>query len=141
VKGDERNGEGDAMPTQEQIDAILPFLNPFTAEGFTVGTWHNPPEQIPFFECCAVVSEFHQALYDNDWITPSFDWGEWQETAREYIENPGKIRLADVSTIQKLFTTHVRQDRFCEGHFAAIFENGHIVALLQRLREISMKNT
>jgi hypothetical protein len=35
-----------------------------------------------------------------------------------------------------LLTTHSRKDRFCEGHLAAMFENGHIVALLRRLREL-----
>ncbi|WP_390621590.1 DUF6508 domain-containing protein [Roseimaritima sediminicola] len=39
-------------------------------------------------------------------------------------------------TIQKLFTTHARKDRFCEGHLASMFENDHIPALLRRLRTL-----
>lgn len=124
------------MSTKKQMDAILPFLDRFTAEGFSVGTWHSPPGQLPWFEFSEAVSEFQQALYDNGWIVPSFDWGAWQETAREHVENPGKIETADATTIQNLFTTHVRKERFCEGHLASMFENGHIVVLLRRLREL-----
>lgn len=123
------------MPTKKQMDAILPFLDRFTADGFSVGTWHSPPGQFPWFEFSEAVSQFQQALYNNGWIKP-FDWGAWQETAREYVENPGKIESADAETIQKLLTTHVRKERFCEGHLAAMFENGHMVALLRRLREL-----
>jgi hypothetical protein len=132
----ERGDEGDdVMPTVKQIDAILPFLDRFTAEGFTVGTWHSRSGQFPWFEFSDSVTEFHQALNDNGWIAP-FDWGKWQEKAREYVEKPEKIESADAKTIQKLFTTHVRKEQFCEGHLAAMFENGHMVGLLRRLREL-----
>ncbi|QDT48935.1 hypothetical protein Pan258_29820 [Symmachiella dynata] len=57
-------------------------------------------------------------------------------TAREYVNSPGMIESSDVKTIRKLFTTHVRKDRFCEGHLATMFENGHIVALMRRLQQI-----
>ena len=72
----------------------------------------------------------------NDWVTPEVDWVQWQDVAVEYVDLPDKINSADVVTIKKLFTTHVRKDRFCEGHLAAMFKNGHIVALLRRLKEI-----
>ena len=77
-----------------------------------------------------------QILYANDWVTPEVDWVQWQDVAVEYVGLQEKIDSADVLTLKKLFTTHVRKDRFCEGHLAAMFENGHIVALLRRLKEI-----
>jgi hypothetical protein len=119
----------------QQIDAILPFLDRFTADGLSVGTWHSPPNQFPWFNFSESVTEFQQALYDNGWVTP-FEWTKWQESAQEYVESPEKIESADAETIRKLFTTHVRKDRFCEGHLAAMFENGHIVALLRRLQTL-----
>jgi hypothetical protein len=132
----EGNKESDMMPTKKQIDAILPYLDRFTGEEFSGGTWHIPPGQFPWFDFSESVSEFHQALYDHGWIVP-FDWGAWQETAMEYVENPEKIGSADAETIQKLFMTHIRKERFCEGHLVAMFENGHILHLLRRLREIA----
>jgi hypothetical protein len=124
------------MPTTKQIDAVLPFLDRFTADGFSVGTWNSPPGQIPYFDTSQSVTEFQHALNENGWVTPSFDWPEWQKIAQEYVENPANVGSADAETIQKLFTTHVRKERFCEGHLAAMLENGHIVALLRRLSKI-----
>ena len=122
--------------TGKHIDAILPFLEQFEEAGFSVGTWHNKPGVMPWLNFTEVVLEFQQILYANDWVTPKVDWVEWQDVAEEYVDSPEKIKSADVVTVQKLFTTHVRKDRFCEGHLASMFENGHIVALLRRLKEI-----
>jgi len=128
--------EGLLPITAKQIDALLPFLERFEAAGFSAGTWNAPEGQFPWFDFNEVVTEFHQALYDNGWVTPAFDWTEWQESAKKFVDSPMKIAKADATTIQKLLTTHSRKDRFCEGHLAAMFENGHIVALLRQLREL-----
>ena len=121
----------------EQIDALLPFLDKFDAVGFSAGTWLTLAlGHLPWFNFDEVVMKFIQVLYDNDWVTPQFDWGEWQESTQQYIESPEKVESADTETIQKLLTTHARADRFCEGHLASMFENGHILDLLRRLREI-----
>ena len=122
--------------TGKQIDAILPFLEQFEEAGFSVGTWPNELGVMSYFNFNEVVLEFQQILYANDWVTPKVDWVEWQDVAEEYVDSPEKIKSADVVTVQKLFTTHVRKDRFCEGHLASMFENGHIVELLRRLKEI-----
>jgi len=120
----------------EQIDALLPFLDKFDAVGFSAGTWKTEPGQIPWFNFDEVVMEFIEVVYDNDWVTLQFDWTEWKESARQYIESSEKVESADTETIQKLLTTHARADRFCEGHLASMFKNGHILGLLRRLREI-----
>ena len=122
--------------TGEQIDSVLPFLDRFEATGFSAGKWSDESGRMPWFSFDDVVLEFCQVLYDNDWISPEVNWGEWQDAAQEYVETPGKIESADVVTVRKLFTTHVRKDRFCDGHLASMFENGHILMLLRRLREI-----
>lgn len=112
---------------EKQIESILPFLQRFeAASGHT--------SDLPGAD--QLIVEFLRALYDNGWITPSFDWAEWQDEAEKYVESPAAIDTADAYTIQKLLTTHVRKDRFCEGHLAAMFENSHVVALLRRLSKI-----
>ena len=111
--------------TRKQIDAILPFLEKFEEAGFSE----------------AVEDDYHQILHANNWHTVDFDnWPAWQDVAWEYVNSPEKINSADVVTIKKLFTTHWRKDRFAEGHLAAMFENGHIVALQRRLKEIRETN-
>ena len=121
----------------EQIDALIPFLDKFEEAGFSAGDWKV--EEGPFlswFNFDEIAMEFIQVLYDNDWVTPQFDWGEWQESATRYIESREMVESADAVTIQKLLTTHVRADRFCDGHLASMFENGHIAAVLRRLKVI-----
>jgi hypothetical protein len=123
-------------PTQQQIDAIIPFLNRFEKAGFSAGSWEIEKGYFPWFNYDNVVTEFIQALYDNNWVTSAFNWTKWQESAKKYVESPDDIESADAVTIQKLLTTHARADRFCEGHLASMFESGHILALLHRLQAI-----
>ena len=119
--------------TAKQIDAILPFLERFEEAGFSAGT-----KDPPWFTYDEAVSAFMQVLYANAWIAPEFDWmaEEWHGVASEYEASPAKVESADLATVQKLFTTHLRNDYFCDGHLASLFENGHIVALLRRVKEI-----
>lgn len=131
--------EGLSPITTKQIDAILPFLSRFEGGEFSAGSWKAPEGQMPWFNFEEAVLEFQQALYDHGWVTPAFDWTEWQRSAQEFVDSPNKIEKANAITIQKLLTTHCRADRFCEGHLAAMFENGHIVAILQRLKVIREK--
>ena len=121
--------------SNKQIDAILQFLDVFEADDFVSGQWHSEKGSMPWFEQSEEVGRFVQALYDNGWIV-SFDWTAWQKEAARYVESPELLISADLETIQKLLTTHVRKERFCEGHLAGMFRSGHVVAMLRRLREI-----
>ena len=79
--------------------------------------------------------EFVQALYDQK-IVFSFDWMRRSEEAQQYVAEPEKIERADLITLRKLLTTHVRADRFFEGHLSEMLENGQITAALRRLQEL-----
>ncbi|QDT04484.1 hypothetical protein K227x_28750 [Rubripirellula lacrimiformis] len=122
--------------TPEQIDSIVPFLERFEVEGFVAGEWKGKPGQYPWFQFSDDVRQFFDLLYLKDWVSPKCNWTQWQDTAKTFIDTPSKIETADALTIQRLFTTHVRADRFCEGHLASMFESGHIVLLLRRLKTI-----
>lgn len=122
--------------TSQQIDAILPFLERFEANGFSPGIWDSPPGAFPNFYLNDVVLDFLNALSENGWIDRDFYWPAWQKEAVAFVDSPEKLATADTTIIQKLFTTHARKDRFCEGHWAAMFECGHVVAVLRRLKEL-----
>lgn len=128
--------EGLPQITAEQIDAILPFLDRFEAASFSAGTWEMPQGEFPHFYFDEIVNEFIHVLYDSGWVTPSFDWTEWQDSAQKFVDSPREVENASATTIQKLLTTHCRMDRFCEGHLASVFQSGHIVLLLRRLKSI-----
>lgn len=73
-------------------------------------------------------------MYKNRWII-DFDWPSWGDEARRY-EHEEILATADLETIRKLLTGHVRNDRFCEGHLLSVLESGLITAILRRLRVI-----
>jgi hypothetical protein len=122
---------------QPAILPLLRFLPIFEMSSF--GTIATPAGQMPFANLSPEVRRFVQALYDHGWI-PDFDWSAWQEEAESYVNFPDKIRNADISTLQKLLTTHARKDRFCEGHLLEMLMAGHITLILRRLKSITESN-
>jgi hypothetical protein len=56
------------------------------------------------------VWEFQPAIFDNGWITSSFDWSEWQGTAQEFMQSPSKRRrLRSVKSMNRQFCDGVYQ--------------------------------
>ena len=121
--------------TTENIDAVLEFLPTFEAGGYQPGEWRSHPGQFPYFLFDEKLIEFVGVLYQHGWVI-SFDWPAWRETAARYTASPEAVAGADLDVIRRLFATHVRQDRFCDGHLAEMVRDGHIVALLRRLAVI-----
>ncbi len=60
----------------------------------------------------------------------------WNVRNDAVLEFPELLDSADPNTIRKLFTVHVRKERFCEGNFTAMVKIGHIRMMLKRLKEI-----
>lgn len=130
--------------TSEGIKKILEFLPKFKSGKFKPGKWH-PSEQIdgntstfPNYEYSGLVCKFLNTLYEEGFIYP-FDWGSWNYGVK-LSRNPELIQKANLLTLRKLMTAHVRQDRFCEGHLVSIFGNGLIVCLLERLQQLYSNN-
>ena len=70
-----------------------------------------------------------------------FDWMAWGAEARRYVDEPRELETADLDTIQKLITTHVRSDRFSEGHLRSMTVDGHIARILRRLETLTDTST
>lgn len=119
----------------EQINAVLRFLPVFEAPGYRFGEWVVREGHMPWYRASAEVNAFVKALYAHELLV-RFDWMSWQEQAQTYQDDPGALAQADLLTIRKLLTLHVRQDRFVEGHLASVLEGGHVAAILRRLKRI-----
>jgi hypothetical protein len=119
----------------EQMDAVLRFLPIFQQPGYSFGEVQAPEGQFPYYAESHEVLEFVQVLYETEMVFP-FNWNQWQEEARQYMDQPEKLASADLLTLRKLLTTHVRVDRFSEGHLGQMLENGHVTAILKRLGEL-----
>ena len=119
----------------EQIDAVLKFLPRFEERGYQFGQWRTPAGHLPYISFSSEAQEFIRTLYQQH-IIFAFDWQSWREQAQYYQAHTDALGAADLLTIRKLLTTHVRMDRFVEGHLASVFDQGLLTAILGRLKRI-----
>jgi hypothetical protein len=119
----------------EQIDAVLEYLPTFERAGYQAGEWQTREGSLPVFVYRPKVNGFVQTLYEQR-IIVHFDWTSWKEEARRYQSDPDSLAGANLLTLRKLLTAHVRADRFVEGHLAGVFASGHVAAILHRLEQI-----
>jgi hypothetical protein len=117
----------------KQLDAVLRFLPKFEQPEVVFGEWRSPEGQVPYYSMTGEAMDFFRAIQP---ILFPFDWPSWQEEAERYVVDPQALATADLLTLRKLLTTHVRKDRFVEGHLGGMLESSHITAILRRLKEI-----
>lgn len=118
-----------------RLDAVLRFLPLFEDPAYRFGSWSLGLGTLPSFDYRSEVYEFIGALKNAD-LVYEFDWRAWGDQARRYSAEPELLEEANLITLRKLFTYHVRADRFNEGHLAIAFQRGHINLLLRRLKAI-----
>ena len=82
------------------------------------------------------MEEVVQVAYDLGLVVP-FAWPEWDEgrrlVAREAFD-PGTLTWAQTVG---LLTAKIREDRFCEGALAEVFEDRTVPRLLVRLLDFA----
>jgi hypothetical protein len=121
----------------EQVRWAVGFLAAFEVHDFEAGVWSQSKVEdgaltLPFWTPSPVVERFLAGLNERGLIV-NFDWPRWWH-GRGLARDPARIGHAGARTCLKLLTLHVRADRFTEGHLAAMFESGQIVAILRRLK-------
>lgn len=80
-----------------------------------------------------IVSEVRQFFVDKH-LQVMFDWSHWDEGKAMFRQKPeARFRDTSLEDTIKLFIAVLRNDRFCDGVWAALFENGDAVKLLERL--------
>jgi hypothetical protein len=122
------------------VGAFLPIFEGIARDKF--GHWEESPRrtdgaiELGHFEYHPAVYAFEKACYENG-LVYSFDWVAWSDEAQRYINDPSLLSSADLATCIKLITTHLRKERFSEGHLGAVLQSGHIVAILRRLKQLA----
>ncbi len=130
----------------QQLDAVLAFLPIFEQPGYEFGEFMTGPGlaivregqepiPIPFFSYNADVLRFMETLETQRIIFP-FDWPSWSREARRNWADPVMLADADLLTLRRLLTLHVRAERFNEEHLAEMLRSGHITAILRRLAQL-----
>jgi Family of unknown function (DUF6508) len=93
----------------------------------------------PYMSSSEIVDKFHDTVYDKKMVVV-FDWMKWDE-GRDILENnDSDFSKLDLMTLVKLITSIVRYDRFSTGYLVGKFEDGTILKILFRLRDIISKS-
>lgn len=128
--------------TPENIEAALAYQPYFEDENSTFYTLDTPPPpdengNVPLptdpYIYSSKVQDFITALYKNN-LAQGYNWPEWP--AERYLNDPARVASADLETLIKLFTYHVRLEVYFAGHLAGVIRSGHVLQLLQRLKRI-----
>ena len=83
-----------------------------------------------------LTSRLMDACYKNGFVV-RFDWENWEAEAMGFIKDPALLNDADITVLRRLLTWHVRQNRFTRSHVATMIANGHVLAILRRLRDVA----
>jgi hypothetical protein len=70
-------------------------------------------------------------------FTDPFDWQTWvAEFGETRVNDPAVLDTADLDTLRRLVTTHIRMDRMLGGHLDAIMETGYMARAMARARQL-----
>jgi len=125
----------DSTPTPENMDRVLAFLPYFENASSHFYDVETDNLSMDPYVYAPEVDRFVGTLYGEGFIFP-FDWSAWKDEAARYVAGPSLLDNADLATLRKLLTLHVRADRFNSGHLAGMIDNGHILVILRRLKAI-----
>ena len=126
-------------PSARDIQALIEFLPKLYGEG-------APPPVVRWFSEASdgtLVSPWPE--YNNTverFIDLIADQGCWMvgdyipEEAKKLLLDEEAVRVATLPEIRRMLTFVVRGERFCDGWWSSMIEDGHVLRLLQRLAEI-----
>jgi hypothetical protein len=117
---------------RSQIEAVLEFLPVFEQPDFKAAELVFPVRGMAYYTYSPDVKRFQRAIEP---LLFPFDWPSWRRSYERY-RNPSHLRTARLLTLRKLLTCYSRAERFCEGTWAGGFRDGHVVAILRRLKEL-----
>jgi hypothetical protein len=121
------------MPTREDIEELTAFLPLLYAPGFQAAQkWHGgkPDERgvihMPYPEYHPTVEAFIHQLRKPCWQ----DYGYKPEEAAAMLDRIESLSLVE---IRSLLTYCLRGERFSDGHWEYMIEQGYVRRILERL--------
>lgn len=125
-------------PTLQEIETLTAFLPRLYAKGFSpVKSWEGGKKKdgtftLPYPNYKEVVEEFFHAVASGGWIDYEYN----PEQAYQMLKDKNQIKSASLPQIKTMLTFCLRGERFSDGHWAQMIEEGYIRRLLERLNEI-----
>lgn len=84
---------------------------------------------MPYPEYKEAVTNFIHLASAECWM----DYEYVPEEARQLLENEETIKSASLDEIKTMLTYCVRRERFCDGHWGSMVEEGYVRQILERL--------
>ena len=128
--------EKNHLPTLQSIENLTAFLPRLYSEGFEpVQNWGGGEKRndgsftLPYPNYNPVVEEFFRLVSSGGWLDYEYD----PEQAYQMLKDENAIKTASLTQIKTMLTFCVRGERFSDGHWAQMIEEGYIRRLLERL--------
>ena len=126
-------------PTSADFDRLITFLPILYADGFRpIRYWGggNKTEDgvivMPWPEYEEAVDQFFYAASDECWKAYNYT----SINIREIACDPQRVACATLDQIKAILTWCVRGERFCDGLWGDVIDNGLIRNVLLRLQEL-----
>ena len=130
------------LPTLQEIEKLTAFLPRLYAEGFSpVQNWEGGEKRkdgsftMPYPNYDPLVEEFFRQVSGGGWLDYEYN----PEQAYQMLKDENAIKTASLSQIQTMLTFCIRGERFSDGHWAQMIEEGYIRRLLERLNVIKVE--
>lgn len=129
------------LPTPDEIAELVAFLPRICAEGFKpVARWHGGVSDedgvltFPWPEYSRTAEEFFAVAGRAVWS----DYAYRPEDTARMLADESLVRSASLAQVKSMLTYCVRGERFCDGHWAAMLEQGYVRRLLERLAALQV---
>ena len=114
-------------PTLKEIEALLAYLPRLYAEGFTpITRWEGGQKSkdgsisMPYPVYDPLVEEFYRQISAGGWVDTRYDPGQ----AYEMLKDQSAVKSASLAQVRAMLTFCVRGERFSDGHWAEMIEQG-----------------
>ena len=112
--------------TTAMIDQLLQFLPAFEEPNRQfIEKWQG---YFPVY--AADVTEFVRLVGDSWWMDTSYQPNE----AGQMLADDAVVQSANLDQIKTMLTFFIRGERFSDGHWGDLLENGRVQSLLHRLK-------
>lgn len=128
-----------SKPSLTEIDQLTAYLPILYADGYKpVKEWHRGVKnkdgvmQVPYPDYNEAVVQFFRLASQDCWLDYHYD----PQVAGEVLRNEKAVASASLDEIKTLLTYCVRGERFCDGHWGAMIEDGYVRQILERMIEL-----
>ena len=127
------------LPTREDIEILMSYLPRFYAPGFSpIQRWDGGENlkdgsfTLPYPKYDPLVEEFFNHVSSDGWLDYEYN----PEQTYKMLNDELAVKRASIEQIQSMLTFCVRGERFSDGHWGHMIEQGYIRRLLGRLVQI-----